>query len=90
MAYNLDVKYFYDDEYIQKIRGIECWIVGCLRYDDHPSHASYQQVMSWANIVNAKITFLSHMTAHIDYDTEYDKLQNRNIFPAYDGLKIVI
>ena len=90
VAYNLDVKYFYDDEYIQKIRGIDCWIVGCLRYDDHPSHASYEQVMSWASKVKAKITFLSHMTAHIDYNTEYDKLQNKNIFPAYDGLKIVI
>ena len=30
------------------------------------------------------------MTAHIDYDTEYNKLQNKNIFPAYDGLKIII
>ena len=30
------------------------------------------------------------MTAHIDYETEYKKLFNNNIYPAYDGLKITI
>ena len=30
------------------------------------------------------------MTAHIDYETEYNKLQKYNIYPAYDGLKIII
>ena len=90
VAYNLDVKYFYDDSYIKKIRGIKCWVLGCLRYENHPSHASYDQVISWANKVNAKVTYLSHMTAHIDYETEYKKLQKYNIFPAYDGLKILV
>jgi uncharacterized protein YvpB len=44
--------------------------------------------MNWTNKVNAKQTFLSHMTAIIDYDTEYSKLSAKNVYPAYDGLKI--
>ena len=90
IAYNLDIKFFYDENYLDKIKGIECWFVGCLRYDEHPSHASYKEVIDWAQKVNANKTFLSHMTAHIDYNTEYRKLSAKNIFPAYDGLKLEI
>jgi len=90
IAYNLDIKYFYDEDYLDRIKGIQCWFLGCLRYDEHPSHASYSEVIDWAKKVNAKQTFLSHMTAHIDYETEYKKLFNHNIYPAYDGLKITI
>ena len=90
IAYNLDIKYFYDEDYLDRIKGIQCWFLGCLRYDEHPSHASYSEVIDWAKKVNANQTFLSHMTAHIDYDTEYRKLSASNVFPAYDGLKLEI
>ncbi|MDC3149085.1 MBL fold metallo-hydrolase [Alphaproteobacteria bacterium] len=90
IAYNLDVKFFYDENYLNKINGIKCWFIGCLRYDDHPSHASYEEVIDWTKKVNAKQTFLSHMTAHIDYETEYNKLCSSRVFPAYDGLKLTI
>ncbi len=90
IAYNLDIKFFYDENYLDKIKGIKCWFVGCLRYDEHPSHASYKEVIDWTHKVNANKTFLSHMTAHIDYDTEYKKLSVGNVFPAYDGLKLEI
>ena len=90
IAYNLDIKYFYDEDYLDRIKGIQCWFLGCLRYDEHPSHANYSEVIDWAKKVNAKQTFLSHMTAHIDYETEYKKLFNYHIYPAYDGLKITV
>ena len=90
IAYNLDIKYFYDEEYLERIIDIDCWILGCLIYEDHPSHASYEKVISWANKVRAKQTYLSHMTALIDYETEYNKLSSSNIYPAYDSLKISI
>ena len=46
--------------------------------------------MDWTKKVNANQTFLSHMTAHIDYETEFKKLSNSRVYPAYDGLKITI
>tara|TARA_Y100001935_G_scaffold244631_1_gene237264 strand:+ start:1017 stop:1799 length:783 start_codon:yes stop_codon:yes gene_type:complete len=90
LAYNLDVKYFYDKNYLSSIKNINCWFLGCLRYEEHHSHASYDNVMEWAKKVNAKQTYLSHMTALIDYETEYKKLSVFNIYPAYDGLKLYI
>ena len=90
IAYNLDVKYFYDETYIESIQNIDCWILGCLRYESHPSHANYSEVIKWAKHVSAKRTYLSHMTALLDYDKEFNKLSKYNIFPAYDGLKLII
>ena len=90
IAYNLDIKYFYDENYLTSIKDINCWFLGCLRYEEHPSHASYDRVIEWAKKVNAKQTYLSHMTALIDYQTEYNKLSEFNIYPAYDGLKLYI
>ena len=88
IAYNLDVKFFYDDKYFDKIKGIDCWIVGCLRYENHPAHAEYNQILKWINYVNPKIAYLSHMTALIDYQTEFENLSTINIFPSYDGCTI--
>ncbi len=85
IAYNLDVKYFYDKNYLDLIKGIECWILGCLRYEKHPAHAEYDEILKWIDYVQPKKTYLSHMTALIDYETEYQNLSKYNIFPSYDG-----
>jgi len=87
VAYNLDVKYFYDqEEYFKKIRNIDHWIVGCLRIDSHISHASLAEVKEWLSIVRPKKAYLSHMTAHLDYKDTIKYLDNENYMPAYDGL----
>ena len=86
VAYNLDVKYFYDqEEYFKKIRNIDHWIVGCLRIDSHISHASLAEVKEWLSIVKPKNAYLSHMTAHLDYKDTLKYLDNESYMPAYDG-----
>jgi phosphoribosyl 1,2-cyclic phosphate phosphodiesterase len=86
IAYNLDVKYFYDqEEYFKKIENIDHWIVGCLRIDPHISHASLSEVMKWLDIVKPKNAYLSHMTVHLDYKDTLNHLENENYMPAYDG-----
>jgi phosphoribosyl 1,2-cyclic phosphate phosphodiesterase len=91
IAYNLDVKYFYDQEnYFKNIENIDHWIVGCLRIDPHISHASLADVKNWLDIVKPKKAYLSHMTAHLDYKTTGDFLLNQNYMPAFDGQVIEI
>ena len=91
IAYNLDVKYFYDqEEYFKKIKNIDHWIVGCLRIDPHISHASLSEVKKWLDIVKPKNAYLSHMTAHLDYQKTLIELGDENYIPAFDGLKIKI
>ena len=91
IAYNLDVKYFYDQEnYFKNIENIDHWIVGCLRIDPHISHASLTDVKNWLDIVKPKKAYLSHMTAHLDYKATSDFLLNQNYMPAFDGQVIEI
>ena len=86
VAYNLDVKYFYNqDEYFKKIENIDHWIIGCLRIDPHISHASLSEVKEWLDVVKPKNAYLSHMTAHLDYKETLNHLENENYIPAYDG-----
>ena len=86
VAYNLDVKYFYDqDEYFKRIENIDHWIIGCLRIDPHISHASLSEVKEWLNIVKPKNAYLCHMTAHLDYKDTIKYLDNERYMPAYDG-----
>ena len=91
VAYNLDVKYFYDqEEYFKKIKNIDHWIIGCLRIDPHISHASLAEVKDWLGIVRPKNAYLSHMTAHLDYKDTLKYLDNENYMPAYDGQILAI
>ena len=86
IAYNLDVKYFYDqDKYFKKIENIDHWIVGCLRIDPHISHASLAEVKEWLDIVKPKKAYLSHMTAYLDFKDTFMYLDNPNYMPGYDG-----
>ena len=86
VAYNLDVKYFYDqEEYFKKIENIDHWIIGCLRIDPHISHASLAEVKEWLDIVKPKKAYLSHMTAHLDFIDTFKYLDNPNYMPGYDG-----
>ena len=90
VAYNLDVKYFYDqDEYFKKIKKIDHWIVGCLRIDPHISHACLSEVKEWLDVVKPKNAYLSHMTAHLDYEKTLIFLNNPNYSPSFDGQVII-
>ena len=40
-AYTTDLKKFYDKD-IDKLKNLDLWIVGLLKHDTHPSHASFE------------------------------------------------
>ena len=83
-AYTTDIKKFYDDS-IDKLKGIKKWIVGCLRMDEHPSHASFEQIIDYVKYIKPEKTYLTHMTALLDYET-LKKDCPINVEPAYDNL----
>ena len=87
-AYSTDIKYFYDNT-LDKLKGIKLWIIGCLRMDSHPSHASYDQIMEYINYIKPEKTYLTHLTGLMDYETLIN-ITPENINPAYDGLELNI
>jgi len=47
--------------------GISVWIVDCLRYAPHPSHAHFERTMGWIERVQPQRAILTHMNHTLDY-----------------------
>ena len=87
-AYTTDVKKFYEND-IDKLKNLDLWVVGLLRYESHHSHASFNEILEYVNYLKPKTTIFTHMTALID-EKEILKLCPNNVFPGYDGMEINI
>ena len=87
-AYSTDIKKFYNND-IDKLKDLDLWVVGLLRWDPHPSHAGFDEIMGFINYLKPKKTIFTHMTALID-EKELLDLCPQNVMPGYDGLEITI
>lgn len=87
-AYCVDVADL-NDKSIEKLRGIETWIVDAGSYfkEKVGTHANIQRVMKWAELLKPKMTYLTVLTTHMDYNKLCDELPP-HIRPAYDGMVI--
>ena len=85
-AYSTDIKNFYEND-IDKLKNLDLWIVGLLRYDPHPSHAGFDQIIDYIKYLKPKKTLFTHMTALLDQKELLSKCPE-NVEPAYDGMVI--
>ena len=85
-AYSTDLKNFYEKD-IDKLKDLDLWIVGLLRYDPHPSHAGFDQINEYIKYLKPKRTLFTHMTALLDYEELLSKC-SKNTEPSYDGMTI--
>jgi len=84
-AYTTDFKKFYKQEDIDRLKNIEVFIIGLLKYEKHPSHASFEEIMEIVKYIKPKkLCLLTHMTALIDYEDILKRLPER-VLPGYDG-----
>ena len=87
-AYSTDLKKFYNND-IDKLKNLDLWIVGLLRYDPHPSHAGFEQILDYINYIKPKKTIFTHMTALLDEKQLISKCP-LNVLPGVDGMEILI
>ena len=87
-AYSTDIKNFYEND-IDKLKNLDLLIVGLLRYDSHPSHAGFDQILDYIKYLKPKKTLFTHMTALLDQEDLLSKCPE-NVEPAYDGLEITL
>jgi len=87
-AYSTDLKNFYEND-IDKLKNLDLWIVGLLRYDPHPSHAGFDQVLDYIKYLKPKKTIFTHMTALLDLEDLQSKCPE-NVEPAFDGMEIIL
>jgi phosphoribosyl 1,2-cyclic phosphate phosphodiesterase len=89
VAYSVDVVDF-NEKSLQALKGVETWIVdgGAYRQEALRTHANIQRVMAWAEILKPKMTYLTVLTTHMDYQTLCADLPP-HIRPAWDGMEIM-
>lgn len=88
VAYCTDVATL-SDQALGLLQGLDLFVVDCLRYEPHPTHAHFDQAIAWAAQLKPKRTVLTHMNQLLDYEVVKSKCPP-GVEPAYDGLEIDI
>jgi phosphoribosyl 1,2-cyclic phosphate phosphodiesterase len=85
-AYSTDV-FELDETAFSTIKGIELWVVDCLRREPHPTHSHLAKTLSWIARVRPRRAVLTHMDQSMDY-CELSAELPPGIEPGRDGLTV--
>jgi len=86
MAYLTDVSEI-PDASLALLANLDVLLLDCLRYTTHFTHIHLEQSLAYASQINAKQTYLIHMTHDIEYQALSSELP-ANIYVGFDGLKL--
>lgn len=88
-AYITDLKTISDKEK-DKLKGIKILVVNALRIEEHPTHFNLQEALDFVKEINPEKTYFSHISHKLGFHSEVEKQLPKNVFLAYDGLKIEV
>ncbi len=86
MAYLTDVSEIPEASF-DLLQGLELLLIDCLREKTHPTHINVEQSISYASRINAKQSYMIHMTHDLEYEALMNRLPN-NVLAGFDGLKL--
>jgi phosphoribosyl 1,2-cyclic phosphate phosphodiesterase len=87
-AYSTDLVNL-DEAAFAALAGVKVWLVGCLSYEPHPTHAHLDKVLGWIERVKPARAILTHMTGALDYRHLKAGLP-KGVEPAHDGMELEI
>lgn len=85
-AYISDIKE-YTEELFPYLKNKRTLVLSALREESSPVHFNLDEAIAFAQKVNAQETYFTHIAHEIDYAKVSRRLP-KNIFLAYDGLKL--
>jgi phosphoribosyl 1,2-cyclic phosphate phosphodiesterase len=88
MAYSTDVVDLPDSAFAA-LTGLKLWIVDCLRFKPHETHAHLDKTLSWIERAKPQRAILTHMNHDVDYDELAARLP-AGVEPGFDGLTITL
>lgn len=88
IAYLTDVSSIPDNSLLL-LQGLKVLLLDCLRYKAHFTHINLEQSLHYASLINAKSTYLIHMTHDLEYASLSGQLP-RDVYVGYDGLKLTV
>ena len=74
---------------LEKLKGLKVLIIDGLKETTHETHFSIPEALDIIRYLNPERAWLTHFCHRVDHDTLEKKLPE-NVFPAYDGLRIII
>lgn len=87
IAYCTDMNHIAEEEF-EKLKGLDHFIINCVRYGKHISHYSLEEAVEVAQKVGAKHSWITHLSHQLPrYEILAADLPE-GILPAYDGLRI--
>ncbi len=88
-AYLTDVKTISEAEK-EKLKGVKVLVVNALRQESHPTHFNLKDAIEFVKEINPKRAYFSHISHKLGFHDEVEKTLPKNVFLAYDGLKIEV
>ena len=87
IAYCTDMNHIADEEF-EKLKGLEHFIINCVRRGRHISHYSLEGALEVAKRVGARHTWITHLSHQLPRYEELMAELPEGVLPAYDGLVI--
>ena len=87
IAYCTDMNHIAEEEF-EKLKGLDHFVINCVRRGRHISHFSLEGALEVAKKVGARHTWLTHLSHQLPVYTELAAELPAGILPAYDGLVI--
>jgi phosphoribosyl 1,2-cyclic phosphate phosphodiesterase len=88
-AYITDIKYIEDSEK-EKLKNLDVLVVDALRIAEHPTHFNLQEALNFVKEIQPKKAYFTHISHKLGFHKEVSKKLPKNVFLAYDGLKISV
>ena len=77
------------DAALAVLQGLDLFVVDCLRFEPHATHAHFDKALEWAAQLRPRHTVLTHMNHMVDYDVIKAQCPP-GVEPGYDGLEIEV
>ncbi|WP_010232026.1 MBL fold metallo-hydrolase [Gillisia marina] len=88
-AYLTDVKTIEPEE-INKLKGVKVLVINALRLEPHHSHFNLEDALAFIAEVNPEQGYITHISHLLGFHVEIQATLPKNVFLAYDNLKITI
>jgi phosphoribosyl 1,2-cyclic phosphate phosphodiesterase len=88
-AYLTDVKSIANSEK-EKLKNLDVLVINALRIDKHPTHFNLQEALDFVKEISPKKTYFTHISHKLGFHEAVSKQLPKNVFLAYDGLKIEV
>jgi phosphoribosyl 1,2-cyclic phosphate phosphodiesterase len=88
-AYLTDLKSIEEEE-IQKLDGVKVLVINALRIEPHHSHLNLEEALDFIDRIKPERAYLTHISHRLGFHEEVQQSLPKNVFLAYDNLKITI